>query len=86
MTTCDRCQIQATIQCKECSMMIYSQNGDKLQAMKLCEECDRLLHQISYKANHKRARIGETEKVKSGRDVLGGPSIQEEVYVSEVKV
>ena len=65
MNKCDRCQMQASIECSECSMMIYSQNGDQLQSMKLCEECDGLLHQISYKANHKRHKIGENVRTET---------------------
>ena len=62
---CDRCKepsAEAVIECKECALMIYSKDGDEFQAMRVCEHCDRLIHDISYKKHHRRTNLqnGET--------------------------
>lgn len=62
---CDRCKIptsQAVIECKECSLMIYSQTGLDLQPMRCCAQCDELIHDISYKRAHRRTQFALPHK------------------------
>ena len=46
--------VPVEIECGECSMMIFNKTGDEMQSMRVCRGCDQLIHEISYKKNHKR--------------------------------
>ena len=56
------------IECAECSMLLYSQSGQSMQAMRVCKACDKLIHDISYKRCHKRMLI------RGGSEVVNVPN------------
>ena len=55
--------VPVEIECGECSMMIFNKTGDEMQSMRVCRGCDQLIHEISYKQQHRRYVINTGEDV-----------------------